>query len=43
VKIKEWQPDLIVLHNTSPQEPAADPDDCDDPYAAYQIPDDLIW
>ena len=42
-KIRAWQPDLVVLHNTSPQEPPADPDDIDDPYAAYQIPDDLIW
>jgi hypothetical protein len=42
-KIKAWQPDLIVLHNPSPQEPPADPDDIDDPYAAYKIPDDMIW
>jgi len=39
-KIRAWQPDLVVLHNTSPQETPADPDD---PYAAYKIPDDLIW
>jgi uncharacterized protein YaiL (DUF2058 family) len=39
-KIRAWQPDLVVLHHTSPQETPADPDD---PYAAYQIPDDLIW
>ena len=42
-RIRGWRPDLIVLHNTSSQKPAADPDDSDDPYAAYQIPDDLIW
>ncbi len=39
-KIRAWQPDLVVLHHTSPQETPADPDDS---YAAYQIPDDLIW
>jgi len=45
-KISTWQPDLVVLHHTSPQETPADPEDPDDPedpYAAYQIPDDLIW
>ncbi len=42
-KIREWRPDLIVLHNMEPPEPQADPDNLDDPYAAYQIPDDLIW
>jgi uncharacterized protein YaiL (DUF2058 family) len=42
-KIRGWQPDLIVLHNTSSQKPAVGIDDSDDPYAAYQIPDDLIW
>ena len=39
-RIKGWRPEIIVLHNTSPQEAPADPDD---PYAAYKIPDDLIW
>jgi len=39
-KIRAVQPDLIVLHNTTEQET---PDDPDDPYAAYKIPDDLIW
>ncbi len=38
--IREWRPDLIVLHNVAPQDSANDPDD---PYAAYTIPDDLIW
>ena len=42
-KIKEWQPDLIVLHNPSPQDAQVAPDDIDDPYAAYKIPDDLVW
>ncbi|MFH2123111.1 MAG: DUF2058 domain-containing protein [Pseudomonadota bacterium] len=39
-KILEWQPELIVLANAAPQESQDDPDD---PYAAYKIPDDLIW
>lgn len=39
-RIREWQPDLIVLHNAAPQESQTDPDD---PYAAYKIPDDLVW
>lgn len=39
-KIRERQPDLIVLHNTSQTASQADPDD---PYAAYKIPDDLVW
>jgi hypothetical protein len=42
-KIREWQPNLVVLLNTSPPEPPIDPDDTDDPYAAYKVPDDLIW
>jgi uncharacterized protein YaiL (DUF2058 family) len=39
-RIREWRPDLIVLHNVSQQDTANDPDD---PYAAYTIPDDLVW
>ncbi|MDD3815086.1 MAG: DUF2058 domain-containing protein [Desulfocapsaceae bacterium] len=39
-KIREWQPELIVLSNASQQKLEDDPDD---PYAAYKIPDDLIW
>jgi uncharacterized protein len=39
-RIKECQPDLIVVHNIVPQNSQADPDD---PYAAYKIPDDLVW
>ncbi|MBA3006516.1 MAG: DUF2058 domain-containing protein [Proteobacteria bacterium] len=39
-KIREWQPELIVLANAAQQESQDDPDD---PYAAYKIPDDLIW
>lgn len=39
-RIREWQPDLIVLHNAGPQDSADDPDD---PYAAYTVPDDLVW
>jgi hypothetical protein len=42
-KIKAWQPDLVVLHNASPQDAQVAPDDIDDPYAAYKIPDDLVW
>lgn len=39
-KIQVLRPDLIVVHNVSPPKPEQDPDD---PYAAYTVPDDLIW
>lgn len=39
-KIRESQPDLVVVHNHGQPETQDDPDD---PYAAYKIPDDLIW
>ena len=42
-RIREWQPDLIVLHNAAPQGSQTDSDDPDDPYAAYKVPDDLVW
>ncbi|PTU74784.1 DUF2058 domain-containing protein [Pseudomonas mangrovi] len=38
LKIQEREPQRIVLLNT-PTEAA----EADDPYAAYQIPDDLMW
>ncbi|EIW89694.1 nucleoprotein/polynucleotide-associated enzyme [Alishewanella agri BL06] len=39
-KIQQRQPDSIILLNSRQQhEQAAE----DDPYAAYQIPDDLMW
>lgn len=38
VKIQERDPHRIVLLNTSNADNADD-----DPYAAYQIPDDLMW
>lgn len=38
LKIQEREPRRIVLLNTQTQEP-----DADDPYAAYQVPDDLMW
>lgn len=38
LKIEERDPSRIVLLNTHVEEP-----DADDPYAAYKIPDDLMW
>lgn len=38
LKIQERDPRRIVLLNTPTEAP-----DADDPYAAYQIPDDLMW
>src|SRR5690606_32296673 len=38
LKIQERDPRRIVLLNTPSEAP-----DADDPYAAYQIPDDLMW
>ncbi|MNR21636.1 hypothetical protein D3C85_1385480 [compost metagenome] len=38
LKIQERDPRRIVLLNTQVEAP-----DADDPYAAYQIPDDLMW
>ncbi len=42
-RIKALQPDLIVVCNVAAQQSITDPDDPDDPYAAFTIPDDLIW
>jgi uncharacterized protein YaiL (DUF2058 family) len=38
LKIQERDPHRILLLNTQVEEPAED-----DPYAAYKIPDDLMW
>ncbi|MCY1533271.1 hypothetical protein D9M68_685930 [compost metagenome] len=38
LKIQERDPQRVILLNT-PTEAA----DADDPYAAYQVPDDLMW
>ncbi|MFA0917815.1 hypothetical protein ALP73_00170 [Pseudomonas coronafaciens pv. garcae] len=38
LKIQERDPRCIVLLNTPTEAP-----DADDPYAAYQVPDDLMW
>lgn len=37
-KIQQRQPQSIIVLNTRQQEVAED-----DPYAAYQVPDDLMW
>ncbi|MNI85533.1 hypothetical protein D3C73_1425370 [compost metagenome] len=39
LKIQERDPQRIVQLNVQTEEVAAE----DDPYAAYQIPDDLMW
>ncbi|MBP0942979.1 DUF2058 domain-containing protein [Pseudomonas alliivorans] len=38
LKIQERDPRRVVLLNTPTEAP-----DADDPYAAYQVPDDLMW
>ncbi|MES2819348.1 MAG: DUF2058 domain-containing protein [Pseudomonadota bacterium] len=38
LKIQERDPNRVLLLNTPTQAP-----DADDPYAAYQVPDDLMW
>jgi len=42
-KIQASWPALIVVHNVSPQNTEQDSENTDDPYAAYTIPDDLVW
>lgn len=37
-KIKERQPEAVLVLNNHHQPPTQD-----DPYAAYQVPDDLMW
>ncbi|MGH8433525.1 MAG: DUF2058 domain-containing protein [Pseudomonas sp.] len=38
LKIQERDPRRVILLNTPTEAP-----DADDPYAAYQVPDDLMW
>ena len=38
LKIQERDPRRVLLLNTQTEAP-----DADDPYAAYQVPDDLMW
>lgn len=38
LKIQERDPQRVILLNTQVAAP-----DADDPYAAYQVPDDLMW
>jgi uncharacterized protein YaiL (DUF2058 family) len=40
-RIRQRDPAAVVLHNPPPQ--AAAPEPGDDPYADYQVPDDLMW
>ena len=42
-KIREQQPDLVVVCNAATDQNQAGADEPDDPYAAYTVPDDLIW
>jgi uncharacterized protein YaiL (DUF2058 family) len=37
-KIRDREPDCVMPRNASDA-----PGDADDPYAAYQVPDDLMW
>lgn len=38
-KLRAIDPSLTIIHNA----PAADAADPEDPYAAYKVPDDLMW
>ncbi len=38
VRLREWDPGLVLVHNQPTEAPAAD-----DPYAEFQVPDDLMW
>ena len=40
-KLREMDPGLIVLLNASAK--AAKPAGEDDPYAGFEVPDDLVW
>ena len=37
-RLREWDPALVLVHNQPAAAPAAD-----DPYAEFQVPDDLMW
>ncbi len=37
-RLRERNPSLVLVHNQPAQKPAAD-----DPYADFQVPDDLMW
>ncbi len=41
-KVRERNPELVVFHNRRQPE-AVTPADAEDPYAGYEVPDDLIW
>ncbi len=38
VRLREWDASLVLVHNKPAPPPAAD-----DPYAEFQVPDDLMW
>jgi len=38
-KLLSIDPSLLIIHNS----PKTDPSDPEDPYAAYKVPDDLMW
>ena len=40
-KIRERDAEAVVLRNEPPQK--SEPEDKDDPYAGYEVPDDLLW
>jgi uncharacterized protein YaiL (DUF2058 family) len=40
-KVRERDPAAVILIDTRDEKPQ--PPDADDPYAAYQVPDDLMW
>ncbi len=40
-RIRQRDASYIVLQNLA--QPAPSPDQAEDPYSAYQVPDDLIW
>jgi uncharacterized protein YaiL (DUF2058 family) len=44
-KVLARDPDLVVVHNRRQAEPAAasSKSETEDPYAGYEVPDDLVW
>jgi len=43
-RVRTRDPDLVVVQNQRQPEPVAEPrSDAEDPYAGYEVPDDLTW
>jgi uncharacterized protein YaiL (DUF2058 family) len=43
-RVRTRDPDLVVVQNQRQPEPVAEPrSEAEDPYAGYEVPDDLTW